>query len=124
MGMADYTKLNLRQDVEDMAPQFGFAPNIEARYARKPLGLANSGASYFRIAPDFRLPFGHKHAEQEEVYVVLSGSARIKAGDEIVELARARRHPRAGRHAARHGGRARGRGDPRLRRAQHGQQGR
>ena len=75
MGMADYTKLNLRQDVEDMAPKFGFAPNIEARYARKPLGLANSGASYFRIAPDFRLPFGHKHAEQEEVYVVLSGSA-------------------------------------------------
>jgi len=86
VGMADYTKLNLRRDVEDMAPQFGFAPNIEARYARKPLGLANSGASYFRIAPNFRLPFGHTHAEQEEVYVVLSGSARIKAGDEIVEL--------------------------------------
>jgi quercetin dioxygenase-like cupin family protein len=87
MQMADYTKLNLKQDVEDMAPQFGFAPNIEARYARKPLGLENSGVSYFRIAPDFRLPFGHKHAEQEEVYVVISGSARVKAGDDIVELA-------------------------------------
>ena len=85
--MADYTKLNLKQDVEDMAPKFGFAPNIEARYARKPLGLENSGVSYFRIAPDFRLPFGHKHAEQEEVYVVISGSARVKAGDDIVELA-------------------------------------
>ena len=86
MGMADYTKLNLREDVEDMAPKFGFAPDMEARYARKPLGLANSGASYFRIAPDYRLPFGHKHGEQEEVYVVLSGSLRVKAGDEIVEL--------------------------------------
>jgi mannose-6-phosphate isomerase-like protein (cupin superfamily) len=87
MEMADYTKLNLKQDVEDMAPKFGFAPNIEARYARKPLGLENSGVSYFRIAPDFRLPFGHTHAEQEEVYVVISGSARVKAGDDIVELA-------------------------------------
>ena len=85
-GMADYTKLNLKQDVEDMAPQFGYAPNMEARYARKPLGLANSGASYFRIAPDFRVPFGHKHGEQEELYVVLSGSLRVKAGDDIVEL--------------------------------------
>jgi mannose-6-phosphate isomerase-like protein (cupin superfamily) len=84
--MADYTKLNLRSDVEDMAPQYGMAPDIEARYARKPLGLANSGASYFKLAPEFRLPFGHKHGEQEELYVVIAGSARIKAGDEIVEL--------------------------------------
>jgi quercetin dioxygenase-like cupin family protein len=87
MGMADYTKLNLKQDVEDMAPKFGYAPDMEARYARKPLGLANSGVSYFRIAPGFRVPFGHKHGEQEEVYVVLSGSMRVKAGDDVVELA-------------------------------------
>ena len=85
--MADYTKLNLKRDVEDMAERFGMAPALEARYARKPLGLENSGVSYFRLDPDFRLPFGHTHAEQEEVYVVLSGSARVKAGDDIVELA-------------------------------------
>jgi mannose-6-phosphate isomerase-like protein (cupin superfamily) len=87
MGMADYTKLNLRADVEDMAPKYGMAPNIEARYARKPLGLANSGASYFKLAPEYRLPFGHRHGEQEEVYVVISGSARIKVGDDVVDLA-------------------------------------
>jgi mannose-6-phosphate isomerase-like protein (cupin superfamily) len=85
--MADYTKVNLKQDVEDMAVKFGFAPNMEARYARRPLGLENSGVSYFRLAPDFRQPFGHTHAEQEEIYVVISGSARLKAGDDIVELA-------------------------------------
>ncbi len=85
--MADYTKLNLRSDVDDMAPKFGMGSDIEARYARTPLGLANSGASYFKLAPDYRLPFGHTHAEQEELYVVISGSARFKAGDEIVELA-------------------------------------
>jgi mannose-6-phosphate isomerase-like protein (cupin superfamily) len=85
--MPTYTKLNLKQDVEDMAPKFGMGPDIEARYARKPLGLENSGVSYFRLGPDFRLPFGHTHEEQEEVYVVLSGSARMKAGDDVVELA-------------------------------------
>jgi mannose-6-phosphate isomerase-like protein (cupin superfamily) len=85
--MADYTKQNLREDVEDMAPRFGYAPNVEARFARKPLALANSGVSYFRIAPGFRLPFGHRHGEQEEIYLVISGSARVKAGDDIVELA-------------------------------------
>jgi mannose-6-phosphate isomerase-like protein (cupin superfamily) len=29
---------------------------------------------------------GHSHREQEEVYVVLSGSGRIKLNDEIVAL--------------------------------------
>ncbi len=85
--MADYTVVNLKRDVEDMAPKFELAPGLESRFARVPLGLANSGASYFRIAPGFRVPFGHTHSEQEEVYVVVSGSARVKLDDEIVELA-------------------------------------
>jgi mannose-6-phosphate isomerase-like protein (cupin superfamily) len=85
-GMADYTLLNLKSDVENMAERFGYAPNVEARFARKPLGLEKSGISYFKIAPDFRMPFGHRHSEQEEIYLVLSGSARVKLDDEIVEL--------------------------------------
>lgn len=84
--MADYTKLNLKQDVEDMAPRFGYAPGLESRFARSPLGLAASGVSYFKFAPGFRMPFGHRHGEQEEVYVIIGGSARIKLEDEIVEL--------------------------------------
>src|ERR671916_126488 len=84
--MADYTVVNLKRDVEDMGPQFGLAPGLQARVARVPLGLANSGASYFKIAPGFRVPFGHTHSEQEEVYVVVSGSARVKLDDDIVEL--------------------------------------
>jgi mannose-6-phosphate isomerase-like protein (cupin superfamily) len=85
-AMADYTLLNLKSDVEDMAPRFGYAPNVEARFARKPLGLEKSGVSYFKIAPDFRMPFGHRHSEQEELYLVLSGSARVKLEDDVVEL--------------------------------------
>jgi mannose-6-phosphate isomerase-like protein (cupin superfamily) len=83
--MAAYTVVNL-MEVEDQAPKFGYAPNVEARFARKPLELENSGLSHFRVAPGFRMPFGHEHAEQEEVYLVLSGSARVKLDDEIVEL--------------------------------------
>jgi mannose-6-phosphate isomerase-like protein (cupin superfamily) len=86
MRMTDYTKLNLREDVEDMAPRFGYAPDAQARFGRRPLGLEQSGVSYFRLAPGFRMPFGHRHGEQEEVYLVVSGSARMKVGDDIVEL--------------------------------------
>ena len=83
--MADYTLKNLRE-VEDMAPQFGLAPNIEARFAGKALGLERTGLTVFNIKPNHRVPFGHRHEDQEEVYVVVTGSARIKIGDEIVEL--------------------------------------
>jgi mannose-6-phosphate isomerase-like protein (cupin superfamily) len=83
--MAAYTLVNLKE-VEDLAPKFGFSPNLESRFARVPLELENSGVSYFRVAPDYRIPFGHSHSEQEEVYIVVSGSARVKLDDEVVEL--------------------------------------
>jgi mannose-6-phosphate isomerase-like protein (cupin superfamily) len=84
--MADHTIVNLKEDVEDMAPKFGLSPGLESRFARKPLGLENSGVSYFKIAADFKQPFGHRHGEQEEVYVIVSGSARIRLEDEEHEL--------------------------------------
>ena len=85
--MADYTKLNIKRDVEDMAPKFQLSPGLESRFARKPLELENSGVSYYKIAPDFRTPFGHRHGEQEEVYIVIGGSARLALDDEVLELA-------------------------------------
>jgi len=83
--VAGYTIVNLRE-VEDMAPRFGLSPGLESRFARRPLGLERSGISHFRIAPDFRMPFGHRHREQEEVYLVLGGTLRVKVEDEVVEL--------------------------------------
>jgi quercetin dioxygenase-like cupin family protein len=83
--MAAYTRVNLKSDVKDMAPQFGM-DGIESRFARTNLELEKSGLSYFRLDPGYRAPFGHTHSEQEEVYVVLSGSARVAVGDEVVEL--------------------------------------
>ena len=84
--MPDYTKVNFKRDVEDQAPKFGFAPNLESRFARVPLKLEKQGISYFKVAPGYRVPFGHRHEKQEEVYVVVSGTARIKLDDEVVEL--------------------------------------
>jgi quercetin dioxygenase-like cupin family protein len=85
--MPGYTHLNVKRDVEDLAPKFGYSPELESRFARVPLELENSGLSYFKVAPGFRVPFGHRHSEQEEVYLVISGSARAKVGDDVVELA-------------------------------------
>jgi mannose-6-phosphate isomerase-like protein (cupin superfamily) len=83
--MTAYTVVNLKE-VEDSAPKFGYAPNMEARFATEELELENSGISYQRLTPDFRMPFGHKHQRQEELYVVVGGSGRLKLDDEVVEL--------------------------------------
>ena len=83
--MAGYTKVNLKE-VEDQAERFGLAPNIEFRMGRVPLELEGSGVSYERLAPNFRIPWGHTHNQQEEVFIVVSGSARMKLDDEILEL--------------------------------------
>ena len=83
--MAAHTIRNLKE-LDDSAVQFGMSPSMEARFAREELGTEQSGLSYQRLAPSFRQPFGHRHKQQEEVYVVLSGSGRIKLDDEIVEV--------------------------------------
>ena len=83
--MAGYTLVNLK-DVEDMAPKHGMSPQMESRFARKSLALANSGLSYLKLEPNYRLPFGHRHGEQEEVYLVLDGSLKMKLDDEVIEL--------------------------------------
>jgi mannose-6-phosphate isomerase-like protein (cupin superfamily) len=83
--MGSYTKHNL-SDVENQAPRFGMPDQLEARFARTAIEGQDLGLSLFRLEPNFRIPFGHKHAGQEEVYVVTKGSGRIKVEDEIIEL--------------------------------------
>jgi mannose-6-phosphate isomerase-like protein (cupin superfamily) len=85
--VAGYTVVNMKQ-VEDSAPQFGLSPKLEARFASEPLELQSAGISYQRLAPGYRIPFGHRHKQQEELYVIVGGSARLKIDDEIAELER------------------------------------
>jgi mannose-6-phosphate isomerase-like protein (cupin superfamily) len=85
-AMSDYTHLNLKE-IEDQAPRFGLSPDLEFRMARVPLEMERAGVSYLRLGPGFRIPFGHNHKQQEEVYVVVAGSGRIALGDGVRELA-------------------------------------
>src|SRR6266545_1951848 len=83
--MSNYTKANLRE-VENQAPNFGMPDELDARFARTAVEGKMLGLSLMKLDPGFRMPFGHKHEQQEEVYVVVRGSARVKVEDEIVEL--------------------------------------
>ena len=80
-----YTVRNLKE-VDDAASAFGLSPDLEARFARKPLESKQVAVSYQRLQPNARIPFGHRHAHQEEIYVVLAGSAHAKLDDETIDL--------------------------------------
>jgi mannose-6-phosphate isomerase-like protein (cupin superfamily) len=86
--MDGYSKLNLVDDVENSAEKFGMGDILAAHFVREDLQAKQFGLSLQRLKPNQRLPFGHHHLTQEEVYVVVSGSGRFKLDDEIVEVAR------------------------------------
>jgi mannose-6-phosphate isomerase-like protein (cupin superfamily) len=81
-----FTLRNLKKDLEDIGHRFGGAPDLEFRAATRPLELKSSALSFQRVPPGYRFPYGHTHVMQEEVYVVVRGSGRMKLDDEIVEL--------------------------------------
>ncbi len=83
--MPDYTLTNLKE-IEDSAG--ARTASVEGRMARRHLDSTELGVSYFRYAPGFRSPVGHRHREQEEVYVVIAGSGRVKLDDEVRDLRR------------------------------------
>lgn len=80
-----FTHRQLRE-VEDSAPRFGFHESQEARFASDDLETEQTGFSLHRVKPGRRQAFGHHHREAEEVYVVVSGSGRVKLDDALVEL--------------------------------------
>ena len=81
-----FTHKNLKEDVEDIGSAFDGPPDLEFHAATKPLELQESALSHQRVPPGYRFPYGHSHATQEEVYVAVRGSGRMKLDDEIVEL--------------------------------------
>jgi mannose-6-phosphate isomerase-like protein (cupin superfamily) len=83
--MAGYALANLKE-LENSAERFGLAPDVEARFARTALDAEETGLSYQRLAPDARYPFAHRHSDQEEIYVVLSGTGRVKLDDALVDV--------------------------------------
>jgi len=82
---SDYTIVNL-DEVENVAPTFGMPPGMDVRFPRRQLGCTAGGVSVQRLGPGVRVPFGHAHEGQEELYVVAEGSGRLKLDDEVREL--------------------------------------
>jgi mannose-6-phosphate isomerase-like protein (cupin superfamily) len=81
--MSNFKIRNL-MDIDDLAADRG--GDIEARFGRSHIDSEHLGVSYFRYGPNFRSPFGHRHREQEEAYVVVTGSGRVRLDDDIQEL--------------------------------------
>ena len=81
-----FTRKNLKEDLEDLGSNFDGSPDLEFRLATDALALEHSGLSLQRVPPGYRFPYGHTHKTQEEVYVVVRGSGRMKLDDEIVEV--------------------------------------
>jgi mannose-6-phosphate isomerase-like protein (cupin superfamily) len=81
----DYTIKNFRE-VKDAAAEAGVSDSLEARFAHEDLGSERSGVSYQVVKAGQRQPFAHKHGEMEEIYVVVSGTGRLKLDEEIEDV--------------------------------------
>jgi len=81
--LSGYTIVNL-MELENLAVEGG--STLDVRFARGASGSEHIGVSHIRYAPGRRSTRGHSHREQEEVYVVLGGSGRIKLDDELRDL--------------------------------------
>jgi mannose-6-phosphate isomerase-like protein (cupin superfamily) len=81
--MPSFTVVNLLEIDDTVSDR---AAGIEARFARKHMDSKDLGISHWRFAPGIRSTVSHKHGEQEEAYVVLSGSGRVRLDDELVEV--------------------------------------
>src|SRR5579862_5170444 len=78
-----YARTNIKRDVEDIGSVFDGPPDLEFHAATKPLELEQSALTHQRVPPGYRFPYGHSHHTQEEVYVVVRGSGRMKVDDEV-----------------------------------------
>ena len=81
--MPNYTRKNLKECDDSAADREG----VEARFGRSHINSDHLGVSYFRFGPGYKSPFGHRHREQEEAYVVVSGSGQARLDDEVIDLA-------------------------------------
>jgi quercetin dioxygenase-like cupin family protein len=83
--MSDYSIVNLLE-IDDTVQ--GRVEGLEGRFSRKHLGSRDLGVSHWKYAPGTRQPGGHTHREQEEAYVVVAGSGRVRLDGEIRDIRR------------------------------------
>jgi mannose-6-phosphate isomerase-like protein (cupin superfamily) len=64
----------------------GVSEMQEARFPWRDLDAEQTGLAHIVVHPGKRQPFGHHQNEAEEIYVVLSGSGRVKLDDDIKDV--------------------------------------
>jgi len=80
--VSDFAIVNLLEIDDSVA---GRVEGLEGRFSRKLLGSRDLGVSHWRLAPGTR-GGGHSHREQEEAYVVVAGSGRVRLDGEIRDV--------------------------------------
>jgi quercetin dioxygenase-like cupin family protein len=80
--MSGFAIVNLKEIEDSAADREG----MEVRLGRKHLDSEHLGVTYIRYDANVRSPMAHSHREQEEAYVVVNGSGRIRLDDAVHEL--------------------------------------
>ena len=83
--MSQHTIFNLRKS-EDLAAKHGFGDAQEARFPFADLDAESIGIGLIKVKPGQRQPFAHRHEKAEEIYVVLSGTGKIRLDDEAHDV--------------------------------------
>jgi quercetin dioxygenase-like cupin family protein len=81
--MEPFTIVNLLE-LDDVVS--GRMPGLEGRFGRAQLDSRDLGVSHWRYAPGLRSTTGHRHGQQEEAYIVVSGSGQVMLDDEVRAL--------------------------------------
>jgi quercetin dioxygenase-like cupin family protein len=84
--MSTHALINLLDDVKDSLA--GRVEGLEGHFGRTPTGARDIGVSLWRYAPNYRAQGGHRHREQEEAYLVISGSGEVLLDGEVHPLRR------------------------------------
>jgi len=64
-----------------------YGPAAVKRRLTEPLGATDLGLNYYELAPGDAFAFGyHRHAEQEEVFVIEAGTVTFRTEDGPVEV--------------------------------------
>jgi len=83
--VSEYSHVNLLE-VEDQSRNLGIDPEqFNIHFARVALNCEHCGVSYLRFQPGAKA-HGHRHKRQEEIYILVHGSATMKVGDDVIEL--------------------------------------
>ena len=81
--MAGYSHVKLL-DVE--VPEFAKERGIDARLGRSHMNSRDLGVSLWRFPAGYKSEGSHRHREQEEAYLVLSGSGRMLLDGDVIDL--------------------------------------